>query len=305
VSEDLFSQASEDAPEQAHAGQSAATQDSPATRDVSNDVTLCETESTQDMGTSSAERLHALWQHVTGKHGWGLTTTRRAGWNKVLAAAGSMTRAEAAVRGLGKSKFHLGENEHGRWYGEPSNVLKNLDAWADENMEATGGALTAPDPTRGKTWEQVQNELLERFARARNDLMQQAHEATDRGELLPIPPDELAKFKPCAMPLGKFKFEGRTATVFPDGPTGTWFLMFIHSSNATAALVAGDEMLKAYPVSHGLTLMVERFAQATRAERALQYAKTVKELEKIKGQIFNRWPEQEITEAEWSLGGES
>lgn len=248
-----------------HTGPSLAPSISPATQDILPGV------------NDAVTGLHALWQHVTGKR-WGLTKDRRKDWQAVIAAAGTIERAEHAVRGLGLSDFHMGRSDKGtRLWIEPGYVLRNLDAFADAGQDAAGGALTAPDPTRGRTWEQITNELLERFACARGDLMDAAHNAWVAGTLIPMRPAELAAFSPKLLPVGKFAFRGYTTIIFPDGPTGHLYLAFIHTCNTTAAMIAADEMRNAYPVSLGMRLLTEQFVSASKKERLFQYARAVRE----------------------------
>lgn len=280
-------------------------QDTPATQSVTLDATFesIPAATEDDPSTSSAARLHALWQRVTGRHGFGLTKDRVKSWNQVLTKAGSMTRALAAIRGMGLSDWHMGRKpDDPEMRVSTKFILSNLDDWADAGLAVPDGAMVAPDETRGLGWERVSNEMLTRFERARDDLMQQAHHAIDAGALQPIPPEELAAFSPHALPLGKFPFEGFTATVFPDGPTGTWYLMYIHSSNFTAARVAAAEMCHAYPASESLRLMTTQFVSMYRIERLRQYAATVRELTKWPER--ERYSDSEIVDAEFDvLGG--
>ncbi len=61
-------------------------------------------------GPSNADRLHALWQEVTGNHSAPLDKPYAQGWNMLVTAAGNLETAEDAIRGMALDDWHMGRD---------------------------------------------------------------------------------------------------------------------------------------------------------------------------------------------------
>lgn len=238
---------------------------------------------------AAADHLHAFWQKAVGKT-WECTPKRRRAWNKLLAAAGSMTRAEAAINGLARSDWHMGREPGNptQWV-EPEIILRNLDRFTDGASQALVPlgvqSLASEDPTRGKNWDELQNEMLQLYVIAVRRCVDAVDLAIDRKQLEPI---ESKNFDPILLPLGGFQFHDFTATVFPwwridinDGirrADGVRAMAFQHSLNATAGLFAAQQMRKMYPASKAVAKITADLIASTRKDRAVEYALAVKKL---------------------------
>jgi hypothetical protein len=222
------------------------------------------------------ERLHGLWQQVVGKPGWGLTPKRERAWKALIKAAGSMTRAEQAVRGLGLSDWHMGRDPktNGAQYVEPDLITRNIDRFCD--LQA---AVEVPPPA-AVTWDQLNAECMRAYVSAVRAITDHVDARVASGTLDQLTDKQRAAFDPLLRPIGMVTWEGERVHVFqwrnedgtPDNPRT---MLFIRSINRAAALVAQRRMNAARPGSKVVEHIMGGIVDGTKQEALEEYNKAV------------------------------
>lgn len=153
------------------------------------------------------QRLHAVWSAAVGKPTWGLNEKRSKELGELLRQAGSMERAELALRGLGLSAFHMGREPGGDgrtgFYGEPRYALRHMDRFIEAAQEASRPAPLPPSSA-----------LLQEAANATADFFEKRGDP--RAHSRPLPEEQVRKFKAGAVPVGIADVEGEEVLVFLD-----------------------------------------------------------------------------------------
>lgn len=221
--------------------------------------------------------LHGVWQRVVGKPGWGLTAKRQRAFAALIRAAGSMTRAEDAVHGLGLSDWHMGRDPktNGAQFVEPDLITRNLDRFCE-----LATAARAERPDAGLTWDQMNADCLRAYVVAVRGITDHVDPCIASGTLDPLTDKQRAAFDSLLQPIGMTTWGGERVHVFqwrhedgaPDNPRT---MLFIKSINRAAALVARKRMLEKWPGSKVVAHIMDAMVAGTKKEALEEYAKAL------------------------------